>query len=140
MARKSYVLTYDRPGYDLIATQNSYSYRLRAPLMIKEDRLVLADGSVMAPGDKFAAIGSDNTSAAFSSIVLKEGYLTFIGLLRDSLDGEEHCLFSYSSFPDLLLYFGGLVIDKDPLNLFFSTPGVAGRRIETTKIVRVPID
>lgn len=138
-ARKKKVLEYERDGFTLLATAHSWIYEFLSQPELDLSPLLLEDGSIMHPGDSFTRIGGHRKSAFYSSIHLVSGYLTFAGLFDEPAEDSVHCLFSYSECDDPFVFYGGVIIERSPLKLMFSTAGVAGRAIETSKNDRLPL-
>lgn len=130
------VLSYDRPAYEMQATDNCYIFQFKMPPYLDGRPRRLGDGSMMAPGDRFYIIGGNHSSASHVTIRLLTGHLEFAGFFSD--EQGEIALFRYSHVDDRLCFYGGFVIGNDALLLTFSTPARSARLIETTRVGRVP--
>lgn len=128
------VLVYQRFGYKLICYENCFIYEFSEPPKLDETPLTLGDGFVMCVGDGFTKIGGKFTSAGYRTIDLASGKLIYAGRHND-LDGEA-VLFRYSEVKEQTVFYGGYTGLSAPLTLLFSTPALAGRVIETTRVVR----
>jgi hypothetical protein len=129
------VIFYRRRGYRMIATQRCYILEFaRSPRILKEP-VQLNGGRQLAVGDKVVRIGSEKHSAGFSSIrMLPDHALEFIGQFKGG--GETFVLFKDGQIPRFdgrsVGYFAFIVMAGG--DFFFSTPAVAGRRIDTRNV------
>lgn len=131
------VAAYERDGYRLLATPHCYVFEFeRPPIDIDAAKVLLGDGSVLHPGDCITTIGGKNTAAGFTTIKLSAGHLIWAGFWNERRRPDTYALFRYSRIADPTVFFGGIVHSTMPLSIFHSTPAVAGRRIETTLVVR----
>lgn len=129
------VLTYERPYYEMAATENFYIYQFKSLPFLNPVTFVLGDGSPIRPGDRFTKIGGKHKSACFRIIHLVSGYLEYVGTF-DEPGNLQTMMFSYSEVPAPHILYGGPIISLNPLTLCFSTPAVSSRLVETTVIER----
>lgn len=132
------VTAWEYDDYTLLGTRECHVFKFRAPPILDLRPLTLGDGSPMLPGDRVTYFGGRYTSAGYSRLHLKEGFLEYRGIHRGGPDPDGYAvLFHWSERDDPLLYYGGYLIEDAPLKLVYTTPAVSGRIIETTTVHRV---
>jgi hypothetical protein len=141
------------PHVDVIGTGSCYMFGFMRPPVLHYEPVVTAAGLVLRVGDRVAGAGGARTSAGYFSLDMHKGHsLEFIGTYRTKsgeldapqllcftkvLDGRridlgwgdrrvgERC---YST-----LYHGYQLLEHEH-NWFFTTPGRAGRVVETVSV------
>lgn len=138
----SKVLVHEEEGFDRIATGNCYIFGFHEPVTYDATAIELADGSSMSPGERFTFIGGDNTSASHRRIDLVDGFLEYAG--RVIISGFKLLCFNYYLGEGQLFvpdesyacsHYGFIQLD-DSSKWMFSTPGIASRLVETSKVKR----
>ncbi|CAK0767655.1 conserved hypothetical protein [Gammaproteobacteria bacterium] len=142
------VLVYNRPTYDLIATFDCHIFAFLNPPEFDEDPLVLMNGEILKVGDCIVSFDSKKTSAGFPGFRMKEGNaVIFAGTYpgEDNEKGRRLVCFDRINEDGLVpaihdeyprVCFGFTETPEMPGVFFFSTPAVAGRVVETTRVVR----
>lgn len=128
--------------FDKVAFPQYYIFSFKSNPDFELSPVLLSDGSLMRPGDKFKSIGGHKTSAGFTNIdMIGDAFLIYLGAVS-SLDGRALC-FATNEQPDGIkhedhpFYFFGWLTLGCGQDWFHSTPAVSGRILETSRIVRV---
>ena len=129
--------------YDRLAMWECFMFLFRKAPKLSAAPVELGDGSLMVPGDRFVEIGGKKTSAGFTRFKMLPGHaLEYAGRFSDLTgtalcfhqvtDGkrDERPVEGYAS-----AFYGWMATSIDGCWVH-GTPAVAGRVVETNKIVR----